>query len=226
MRQAILGMETGRSAVAALVEALGAKDANTERHSQRLAGLAARLGTRLGLATDEREALEFGAVLHDIGKIGIPDAILRKPGDLSKGERACLRRHSEIGAEICRPLGISDKLIPIIRHHHERWDGTGYPDGLRGDAAPLGARVVAVLDAYDAMTHDRPYRPAFSPERAMAEIRAHAGRQFDPDIAAMFETEILSTASGPPAPVFADVGASPHVSPFEQAAKPWQAASR
>lgn len=190
MRQAILGMESARSVVAALAGAVAAKDPVTEYHCQRLAGLAARLGARLGIATEEREALEYGAVLHDVGKIGIAEAILLKPGPLTPDEWTILRRHPDIGAEICRPLGLSRTLMPVIRHHHERWDGTGYPDRLRGDQIPLGARVVGLVDAYDAMTHNRPYRAARSSEQALEEIRLQAGRQFDPDLTQLFEAEI------------------------------------
>jgi putative two-component system response regulator len=190
MRQAILGMESARSVVAALAGAVAAKDPVTERHCQRLAGLAARVGARLGLGTDEREALEYGAVLHDVGKIGIPEAILLKPGPLTPDEWTILRRHPNIGADICRPLGLSQTLMPIIRHHHERWDGTGYPDRLRGDQIPLGARVIALVDAFDAMTHDRPYRAARSSADALQEIRSQSGRQFDPELTPLFEAEI------------------------------------
>lgn len=190
MRQAILGMESTRSVVAALAGAVAAKDPVTEHHCQRLAGLAARLGARLGLGTDEREALEYGAVLHDVGKIGIPEAILLKPGPLTPDEWTILRRHPDIGADICRPLGLSQALMPVIRHHHERWDGTGYPDRLRGDQIPLGARVIALVDAFDAMTHDRPYRAARSSADALQEIRSQCGRQFDPELTPLFEAEI------------------------------------
>ncbi len=190
MRQAILSMETVRSVVAALAGAVAAKDPVTELHCQRLAGLAARVGARLGLDVDERDALAYGALLHDVGKIGIPESILQKPGPLTTEERTILRRHPEIGEEICRPLGLSRTVLPVIRHHHERWDGTGYPDRLQGWEIPLGARVVGLVDAFDAMTHDRPYRAAHSSEEALEEIRSRAGRQFDPELAKLFEAEI------------------------------------
>ncbi len=190
MRQAILSMETVRSVVAALAGAVAAKDPVTELHCQRLAGLVARVGVRLGLDVDERDALAYGALLHDVGKIGIPESILQKPGPLTTEERTILRRHPEIGEEICRPLGLSRTVLPVIRHHHERWDGTGYPDRLQGWEIPLGARVVGLVDAFDAMTHDRPYRAAHSSEEALDEIRSRAGRQFDPELAKLFEAEI------------------------------------
>ena len=190
MRQAILGMETTRSVVAALAGAVAAKDPMTEHHCQRLAGFAARLGARVGLGTEAREALAYGAVLHDVGKIGIPEAILLKPGPLTPEEWTVLRRHPEIGEGICRPLGLSRTLLPVIRHHHERWDGTGYPDRLSGERIPLGARIVGLVDAFDAITHDRPYRPARSQEEALGVIRSLAGRQFDPQLARLFEAEI------------------------------------
>jgi putative two-component system response regulator len=186
MRRAILGMETAQAVVAALANAVEAKDLVTEQHCERLASLAARLGERLALPTEEREAIAYGALLHDVGKIGVPEAILSKPGPLTEEEWTILRRHPEIGERICRPLGLSRTFTPIVRHHHERWDGRGYPDGLRGRETPLGARVVALVDAFDAMTHDRPYRAAIPVALALEEVRREAGRQFDPELADAF----------------------------------------
>jgi putative two-component system response regulator len=186
MRRAVLGMETAQAVVTALANAVEAKDLVTEQHCERLAVVAARMCERLGLGVDEREAITYGALLHDVGKIGVPEALLSKPGPLTPDEWVVLRRHPEIGERICRPLGLSQSFAPIVRHHHERWDGSGYPDGLRGAAIPLGARIVALADAFDAMTHDRPYRPAFPTIHALDEVRRQAGRQFDPDLAEPF----------------------------------------
>ncbi len=186
MRRATLGMETAQSVVATLANAVEAKDLVTEEHCERLALVAASLGQRLGLEVDEREAITYGALLHDVGKIGVPEAILSKPGPLTEEEWVVLRRHPEIGERICRPLGLSRLFSPIVRHHHEHWDGTGYPDGARGDAIPIGARIVGLADAFDAMTHDRPYRRALPIPAALDELRRHAGRQFDPDLVEPF----------------------------------------
>lgn len=186
MRQAILGMETAQSVVAALANAVEAKDLVTEEHCERLAMVVTRLAERVALPVEEREAIAYGALLHDVGKIGVPEAILSKPGPLSAEEWTVLRRHPEIGERICRPLGLSAEFVPIVRHHHERWDGAGYPDGLRGAAIPLGARIVGLADAFDAMTHDRPYRRAFSVAHALDELRRESGRQFDPDLVEPF----------------------------------------
>jgi len=197
MRRATLGMETAQSVVAALANAVEAKDLVTEEHCQRLAMVAARLGEDLGLGVEEREAIAYGALLHDVGKIGVPEAILSKPGPLSPDEWVVLRRHPEIGERICRPLALSREFAPIVRHHHERWDGTGYPDGLRGEAIPLGARVVGLADAFDAMTHDRPYRASLSVSAALDELRRQSGRQFDPGLVEPFIVVVDDLADEP-----------------------------
>jgi HD-GYP domain-containing protein (c-di-GMP phosphodiesterase class II) len=184
--------------VAALATAVEAKDVSTELHCERLAGLTARLGLEVGLRPDELEALAYGSLLHDVGKIGIPEAILRKTGSLTEEEWTVMRRHPEIGERICRPLVLSRSFASIIRHHHERWDGGGYPDGLRGDGIPLGARIVTLADAFDAMTHDRPYRPAMPFERAIEEIRRMSGSQFDPGLTPLF-IPLAETYAPPPA---------------------------
>jgi putative nucleotidyltransferase with HDIG domain len=154
-----------------------------------VARLAANLAAAMGLSPEDLEAVVTGALLHDVGKLGVPEEILQKQRPLSVDEWALLRRHAEAGEAICRPLAMATRLGPIIRHHHERWDGRGYPDGLAGDAIPVGARVVAVVDAFDAIVQDRPYRPARSAHEALAEIRAGCGSQFDPAIADRFIAE-------------------------------------
>jgi putative two-component system response regulator len=172
--------------IAALANAVEAKDATTELHCQRLAGLAHQLGMQAGLEPAALKGLVFGALLHDIGKIGVSDAILTKPGPLSRQEWAEMRLHPLIGERICEPLATAAQFAPIVRHHHERWDGKGYPDGLRGESIPMGARIVGLVDAYDAIIHDRPYRPARSIDEALEEVRAESGRQFDPDLVGLF----------------------------------------
>ncbi len=196
MREAILGMETAQAVVAALANAVEAKDESTERHCQRMAGLAARVGERVGMTDAELEGLAYGALLHDVGKIGVPEAILAKAGPLSPEEWTVLRRHPEIGERICLPLGLSRSFVTVVRHHHERWDGFGYPDRIAAETIPLGARVVGLVDAFDAMTHDRPYRGALALDVALDEIRRGAGRQFDPGLSTTF-LQIVETTTVP-----------------------------
>jgi putative two-component system response regulator len=179
LRQALVRMDAAHAAVAALANAVEAKDPLTERHCQRLANLAARVGAEAGLDLPTLEAVAYGALLHDVGKIGVPESILSKPGPLDEWEWDLMRRHPEIGERICRPLDTSQRFAPIVRHHHERWDGRGYPDRLRGEAIPLGARIVGLVDAFDAMTHDRPYRHALPVADAVSELWLEAGQQFD-----------------------------------------------
>jgi putative two-component system response regulator len=190
LRQALVRMETAHAAVAALANAVEAKDSLTERHCQRLANMALRVGSKLGMSHGELEHVAYGALLHDVGKIGVPEAILGKTGPLDQHEWSLMREHPDIGARICAPLAGSAAFAPIVRHHHERWDGTGYPDGLRTDRIPLGARIVGLVDAFDAMTHDRPYRPARSLEASLEEVRREAGRQFDPELVPILTGQI------------------------------------
>jgi HD-GYP domain-containing protein (c-di-GMP phosphodiesterase class II) len=139
--------------------------------------------------------IEHGVLLHDIGKIGIPDAILLKPGPLTPAEWKVMRRHPEIGRQLIEKIPFLRAAVPVVYHHHERWDGTGYPLGLRGAGIPLGARIFAVADAFDAMTFDRPYSRAISFEAARAEIRRCAGTHFDPAVVTTFlaiPTEVLA----------------------------------
>ena len=172
--------------IAALANAVEAKDSTTELHCQRLAGLAHQLGMQVGLEPAALKGLVFGALLHDIGKIGVSDAILTKPGPLTRQEWAEMRLHPLIGERICEPLATASQFAPIVRHHHERWDGQGYPDGLRGERIPMGARIVGLVDAFDAIIHERPYRPARSVDEAIGELRRQAGAQFDPELVPLF----------------------------------------
>ncbi|HLX33998.1 MAG TPA: HD domain-containing phosphohydrolase [Candidatus Limnocylindrales bacterium] len=194
LADAMAEIDGAHGVIAALANAVEAKDAITEQHCQRLASLAHRLGTAVELEPAALRALTFGAMLHDIGKIGVRDEILTKPGPLTREEWADMRMHPLIGERICEPLALSRAFGPIIRNHHEHWDGGGYPDGLRGDRIPVGARIVGVVDAYDAMVHARPYRPARDPEVALAELRRGAGRQFDPGLVPVFVQLILAGA--------------------------------
>jgi putative two-component system response regulator len=190
LRQALTRMDAAHTAVAALANAVEAKDPSTERHCQRLANLAARLGAQAGISGLELEAVAYGALLHDVGKIGVPESILTKPAPLDAAEWDLMRRHPEIGERICEPLAAAGTFTPIVRHHHERWDGRGYPDGLRGEAIPLGARIVALVDSFDAMTHDRPYRRAMPVPVAINELWREAGGQFDRALVPLFVMEL------------------------------------
>jgi len=171
-----------RSMVAVLVRALDAREGRAGA-ARRLADAALALGDRLRLSAPQREALELGALLHDIGEIRTPDAVLGKPGPLTVEERAVLEAHPAGGVEIIESVPLLTPAVEVVGSHHERWDGTGYPERLRGDEIPLTARVFAVADALDAMTHDRPHRPALTLGEALEAIREGAGRRFDPRIA-------------------------------------------
>lgn len=173
-------------AVLALANAMDARDTYTADHSQRLAQWAVAVARALGLSEEDVQGVHSGALLHDIGKLGVPDEILLKPGPLTEEEWTIIRRHPAEGARILAPVRRLHPVVPIVRHHQERWDGTGYPAGLAGEAIPLGARILAVVDAYVAMTDDRPYRAARSHDDAVAELRRCAGTQFDPRIVAVF----------------------------------------
>ncbi len=168
-----------RETLASLSNALEAKDAVTSQHTEEVVRLAVAVAAELGLELDLVRNVELGAVLHDIGKVRVPEAILNKPGPLTDDEWAVMRTHPEVGEQILRPIQSLQAILPIVRHHHERWDGTGYPDRLIGRAIPLGARIVAVCDAYRAMTEDRPYRAALGEVEARKELKLGAGGQFD-----------------------------------------------
>jgi HD-GYP domain-containing protein (c-di-GMP phosphodiesterase class II) len=172
--------------VTALAQAVELRDAYTGNHTGRVTTYSLLLAEALGLPDDQRQLLRAAAALHDIGKIAIDDQILRKPGRLSEPEFAQMRTHVTRGAEIIETMPGLAWALPVVRNHHERWDGLGYPDGLAGDRIPLAARVVAVADAFDAMTSDRPYRRGMPAQVAFDEIRAGAGKQFDPACAEAF----------------------------------------
>jgi diguanylate cyclase (GGDEF)-like protein/putative nucleotidyltransferase with HDIG domain len=179
-------------AAASLARAVDARDVYTGSHSQRVADLAARMARRLGLPDEEVELTRLAASLHDLGKLAIPEEILRKPGPLTEPERMVLERHPQIGFRMLESLGV-DPVAEWVLHHHERWDGSGYPDGLPGDQIPLGARIIFVADAYDAMTSERVYRRRVLPEQAIAELQRCAGTQFDPEIVDAMADELAAT---------------------------------
>jgi HD-GYP domain-containing protein (c-di-GMP phosphodiesterase class II) len=168
--------------VEALANALEANDAYTSRHARWISDLSLRVGERLGLNEGLLKRLELGALLHDIGKIGVPDAILSKPGRLSATERAIVELHPELGERIIAPIDRLQDVRSIVRHCHERWDGRGYPDGLTREDIPLEARIIFVCDAYHAMTTDRPYRKRLSHPEAIRRLREGAWSQFDPHV--------------------------------------------
>lgn len=172
--------------VDALTAALDAKNEYTCGHSQRVAGLCQAVTQEMRLLADERQIIDISAHLHDIGKIGIPDAVLLKPGRLTPEEFAVMKTHPGIGYFIVNKVTSLTQISKIILHHHERMDGQGYPDGLAGEAIPLGSRIIAVCDAFDAMTSSRSYRMCVSYEQALAELGRCSGTQFDPDVVAAF----------------------------------------
>jgi diguanylate cyclase (GGDEF)-like protein len=176
-------------AAASLAKAVDARDVYTGSHSERVADLAARIAVRMGLSDETVELTRLAGSLHDLGKLAIPEEILRKPGPLTEPERLVLERHPQIGYRMLESLGV-DPLAEWVLHHHERWDGAGYPDGVGGEGIPLGARIIFVADAYDAMTSDRVYRTRLSDEEAIAELQRCAGSQFDPSVVAAFADEL------------------------------------
>jgi HD-GYP domain-containing protein (c-di-GMP phosphodiesterase class II) len=176
--------EEARKVTSILVDAANPKDGYTAEHAVEVARLSRLVGMDLGLDEEELEWLVHGALLHDLGKLGVADAILEKPATLTEEEWLVVKRHPEIGARMIEPIEILRRALPVVRHHHERPDGAGYPDGLEGEETPLAARIVEVVDAYDVMLRGRPYqpkryRPQSSPAEALEELSREAGRQFD-----------------------------------------------
>ena len=181
-------------AAASLARAVDARNAYTGSHSQRVAELAARVARHMDLPEDQIELTRLAASLHDLGKLAIPEELLRKPGPLTEPERMILERHPQIGFRMLESLGV-DTVADWVLHHHERWDGSGYPDGLPGDQIPLGARIIFVADAYDAMTSECVYRRRVSPQEAVEELERCAGTQFDPAIVSAFAEELALSAT-------------------------------
>jgi ribonuclease P protein subunit RPR2 len=186
-RQRVLLQRAYRQTVMALASALDSKDTGTAAHSERVRRYASALARAVQPSLLDDPSLEYGFLLHDVGKIGVPEAILNKPGELTDWERRVMQRHTILGEQLLGDVALlQGEGLRVVRYHHERWDGAGYPDGLRADEIPLGARVFAVADALDAMTSDRPYRAAGSWDDAVAEILGEADRQFDPEIVDAF----------------------------------------
>lgn len=174
------------STLCSLVQLLDLKDLATGVHSSRLTTWAVTIAKLLGLTADETRQVEIAAVLHDLGKIGIPDEILKKASRLTLEEQTIMRKHPEYGWAVMKHIPGCQNASLLILHHHEMWDGRGYPAGLKGEDIPLGARIIAITDAFDAMTSDRSYRKAMSTERALTTLERFAGTQFDPTIVAVF----------------------------------------
>lgn len=169
-------LENAETVLFALALSIEAKDPYTEGHCERLSKYSVALAQRLGLPEEQRIALRRGGIVHDVGKVAVPEHILLKPGPLTPEERKTLEQHTVIGERICAPLKSFHLVLPIIRHHHEKFDGSGYPDGLRGDHIPLTARILQTVDIYDALTTDRPYRKALSTADAFAVMREEVER--------------------------------------------------
>jgi putative two-component system response regulator len=176
-----------------LANTLESKDCATNRHAERLVGHAEAIARRLGLDDDTRFSIRVGACLHDIGKVGVPEALLRKPGPLTAAERQVMQLHPEIGAAILEDIDTWEDVRLIVRHHHEHWDGAGYPLGLTAMNIPLGARIVSVADAFDVMTEGRPYAAARPVEAVIDELMGQRGRQFDPDAVDAFVATLGGT---------------------------------
>jgi putative two-component system response regulator len=179
-------LDATENVMLAFARTVEARDRYTIHHAERVGLYSREMGAAAGLDREDLDLLYVGGILHDIGKIAIPDAVLLKPGALSEAEFAVIRTHSLEGERICLPLRSTSQVLPIIRHHHEWIDGRGYPDHLVGDQIPLGARIAAIADGWDAMTSDRPYRPGFAAEEAMRRLRQGAGTQWDAEYAQLF----------------------------------------
>lgn len=193
-------LEHTENVIFTLAMVIEQKDAYTEGHLRRLQVYGSKLAYASGLEEPVVRAVRYGGLLHDIGKIGVSETILGKPGPLTTEEITQMREHPQIGARLIAPMRFAPDVAPIIRGHHERWDGRGYPDGLQGDLIPIGARIIAIVDAYDAMTTDRPYRAALSYAEAIWRLRKGRGTQFDPQLLDIFLTMLNDddlTATGP-----------------------------
>jgi putative two-component system response regulator len=186
-------LERAESVLFTLARSIEGKDPYTHGHCERLADYSARLGAQLGLSEDQLTALRRAGIVHDVGKIAVPDAILLKPGRLTPEEWTIMREHPLVGERICTPMKSFRYVLPIIRHHHEKLDGSGYPDGLRGDAIPVTARVLQIVDVYDALTTERPYKKAFSIADALEIMTQEVSKGWwDPDIFERFARLVTS----------------------------------
>jgi HD-GYP domain-containing protein (c-di-GMP phosphodiesterase class II) len=180
------------STLKAMMAALEAKDEVAEGHSERVARMTVQLARQMGVADNVLVDMERGALLHDVGKIGVPDAVLKKPAALNDMEWEAMRKHPLLAGMMISKVAFLEGATPILLYHHERYDGGGYPFGLVADKIPQDARIFSVIDAYDAMTSERPYRDAMTHEKAMAEVAAGSGTQFDPGVVAAF-TRLMTT---------------------------------
>lgn len=185
-------LERTESVIFMLALAIEAKDAYTEGHLRRLSRYSEQLAIAAGLKPNQVTAIRFGGLLHDIGKIAVADAILRKPGKLSTEEYEQIKHHPEYGARIIAAMRFATEVGPVILSHHERWDGKGYPQGLKGEEIPIGARIVAIVDSYDAMRTDRPYRKALSLDETISRLRAGSGEYWDPQLLGIFINLVLN----------------------------------
>ena len=193
-------MDNAESVLSSLALSIEAKDPYTEGHCDRLSKYSVALAERMGLPKELHTALRRGGLVHDIGKLAVPESILLKPGPLSPKERKIMEQHTIVGERICAPLKSFRLVLPIIRHHHEKWNGSGYPDGLKGEDIPLTARILQITDIYDALTTDRPYRKAFPPEKAFAIMREEVERGWwDGSIMDKFENLVYSIGALEPA---------------------------
>jgi putative two-component system response regulator len=189
-------LERAESVLFSLARSIEGKDPHTHGHCERLSEYSTRLGEYLGLPEDQITALRRAGVVHDIGKVAVPDAILLKPGRLTEEEWKVMREHPTVGERICAPLKSFRLVLPIIRHHHEKYDGSGYPDGLRGDAIPVAARVLQIVDVYDALTNERPYKKAFSTADALQTMKEEVAKGWwDPQIFDQFNQLVTSGAA-------------------------------
>jgi putative nucleotidyltransferase with HDIG domain len=180
-----------RAVVESLALAVEAKDSVTSQHLRSVTRVAVQLAAQIDPEIAESDEFRYGCLLHDVGKIGVPERILSKPAPLTDDEWLVMRSHPDTGARVVDPLGLPQTVVDIVRHHHERWDGLGYPDGLAGEEIPLAARIFAVCDALDAMTSERPYRDPLPHSIAYARVRREAGRQFDPMVIGALERGVL-----------------------------------
>jgi len=192
-------IDQSEAAVYHLAQVLEQKDEFRQHHSERLGSIALRLAQAVGLTKEDQHNLRTAAALQEIGTVGVHESILQKRGSLTDEEYAEIKRHPVIGEALCAALRCADEVGPVIRYHQERWDGTGYPDGLRGEQIPLLARVMAVADAYTALTAERPYRAALSPEQAARVLEGGAGSQWDPSLVRAFLEKVIAPELAQPA---------------------------